>query len=71
MPTESEDTIGIVLGRIEGKMEVFSAHLANTKEDVSDIETRLRRVERWTWALPVSVVSLVISAIQWKVNGNG
>ena len=62
-------TIAVLNERLESIEEKLdSIVLANTEKH-TDLEMRVRMVERWMYAVPASIVTAVISVVVTLING--
>jgi hypothetical protein len=59
---ELRDEMRRLAGSID-TLRVETARIADTQADVKDHEDRLRRVERWMYALPVSLLSSAAAVV--------
>ena len=67
--TAQGDRLAAALGGVERTLERLTGHLEsidarNARADVTlaDYETRLRSLERWRYALPISALSAIAAA---------
>jgi hypothetical protein len=60
--TTPPDTLVERLVRLETKLDLFLEQIKTDRERDVDVEARLRRVERWTYALPPTALIAVIAA---------
>lgn len=60
--TPPSDTLVERLVRLETKLDLFLEQIKNDKDRSIDHEVRLRRVERWTYALPPTALVAVLAA---------
>jgi hypothetical protein len=51
------------LVRLETKLDLFLERLESDKARSADHEARIRRVERWTYALPPTAFIAVLAAL--------
>ena len=58
MPTEIEDMTSITLGEIGRTMNRMDARMERV---VEDHEQRLRRVERWMYVIPPTIITAGVS----------
>ena len=74
MPEETTNyrlaiTIAVLNDRLESIEEKLdSIAMANTEKH-TDLEMRVRMVERWMYAVPASIVTAVISVVVTLING--
>tara|TARA_Y100000401_G_scaffold53503_1_gene42043 strand:+ start:1166 stop:1390 length:225 start_codon:yes stop_codon:yes gene_type:complete len=62
-------TIAVLNERLESIEEKLdSIAMANTEKH-TDLEMRVRMVERWMYAVPASIVTAVISVVVTLING--
>lgn len=63
MTTAAPDTLIVErLVRLETKLDLLLEQIKNDKDRSADHEARLRRVERWTYALPPTALVAVLAA---------
>jgi len=58
------------VGEIKGALQTLTADHANLKQSAVDHEARLRRLERWAYAIPTTGITALASALiaLWAAN---
>ena len=77
MPPPSEETsnyslaitIAVLNERLESIEEKLDAIVLGNAEKHTDLEMRVRMVERWMYAVPASIVTAVISVVVTLTSG--
>jgi len=77
MPSPSEETsnyslaitIAVLNERLESIEEKLDAIVLGNAEKHTDLEMRVRMVERWMYAVPASIVTAVISVVVTLTSG--
>ena len=74
MPEETSNyslaiTIAVLNERLESIEEKLDAIVLGNNEKHTDLEMRVRMVERWMYAVPASIVTAVISVVVTLING--
>jgi len=58
-------TLEVVRAELNGKLDLLLERTAEAKADLSDHESRLRNVEKWKYAIPISALLALMTALAY------
>ncbi len=61
-------TMAVLVERLEGIEEKLDAIVLGNNEKHTDLEMRVRLVERWMYAVPASIVTAIVSVAVALIN---
>jgi len=61
-------TLAVLNERLEGIEEKLDSIVLATSEKHTDLEMRVRMVERWMYAVPASIVTAIVSVAVALIN---
>jgi len=62
-------TMAVLNERLEGIEEKLDSIVTQNGERHTDLEMRVRMVERWMYAVPASIITAIISVTVTLING--